>query len=365
MSVKGYSDLVAVVGNMAGISVGSVLSLKGQWKHDSKYGKQFIVEKYEETLPATALGLEKYLGSGLIKGIGPMYAKKIVSRFGADTLAVIEESPDKLIEVEGIGIKRVEKIKSAWVEQREIKSIMLFLSEHGVSTAYAVKIYKTYRDRSIAVVRENPYRLADDIYGIGFKTADKIAEKLGIGKESYIRCRGGVLFTLNELSNVGHCFATFEQLTKTAAEILDIEEPKIVMTISDMINSKEIIRDEDNTDALYLPPLYYSEVGTVNRLLSIQSAKSSKIKPEISSSLDSMLEKAQKADMRYSDIQTAAIKQAVLSKVMILTGGPGTGKTTTILGIISVLKMLGLEILLAAPTGRAAKRMSETTGMVS
>lgn len=185
-AAKGYNDLVTVVGNMAEFHVGSVLSLTGSWRIDSKYGRQFSIESYEETLPATVYGIEKYLGSGLVKGIGPKFAKRIVSTFEADTLTVIETDPDRLIEIVGIGTRRVEQIKKAWIEQKEIKNIMLFLQGHDVSTAHATKIYKQYGADSISVVQENPYRLADDIWGIGFKTADTIASKLGFEKEKYI-----------------------------------------------------------------------------------------------------------------------------------------------------------------------------------
>ncbi len=197
---KGFSDLVTVVGNLASVNVGSILKLNGQWKMDSKYGRQFNAFDYREVVPATIAGIEKYLGSGLIKGIGPKYAKRIVRYFKEDTLRVIEEEPDKLINVEGIGKKRLEMIKKAWQEQKEIKNVMLFLQSHGVSTGYAVKIYKTYGDESINVVRDNPYRLADDIWGIGFKTADKIAQKLGFDKNSFERCRSGIAYVLNQLS---------------------------------------------------------------------------------------------------------------------------------------------------------------------
>ena len=187
LRAKGFTDLITAVGNMAEVHVGSVLTLQGQWKVDAKYGRQFSIESYEETLPATVYGIEKYLGSGLIRGIGPKYAKRIVQTFGADTLTVIEESPDRLIEVPGIGGRRVEQIKKAWLDQKEIKNIMLFLQGHDVSTAHATKIYKQYGGDSISVVQENPYRLADDIWGIGFRTADTIAAKLGFEKDKYVR----------------------------------------------------------------------------------------------------------------------------------------------------------------------------------
>jgi len=313
-------------------------------------------------MPATVYGIEKYLVSGLIKGIGPVYAKKIVELFGAETLQVIEETPDNLIKVSGIGGKRVAMIKKAWAEQREIKNLMLFLTEHGVSTAYAVRVYKTYGDKSIETVRENPFRLADDIWGIGFQTADKIAAKLGFDKECYVRCRGGIQYTLNELSNDGHCFASRERLTETASELLGVEPTLISSAVDQMLIDEDIVKDEP--DALYIPPLYYSEVGVARRLRAIQTAASPKIPAGIECYMDALLEKAQRqhTQIEYSDVQKHAIKQSLLSKILVITGGPGTGKTTTILGIISLLKQFSLEILLAAPTGRAAKRMSETCG---
>ena len=362
---KGFTDLVAIVGSMASVSVGCVLSVRGEWKVDSKYGKQFVASSWEETLPATVYGIEKYLGSGLIKGIGPMYAKKIVEKFGTETLNVIENSPDDLVSVDKIGKKRVETIKKAWEEQKEIKNLMLFLTGHGVSTGHAVKIYKAYGSNSIGTVRENPYRLADDIWGIGFQTADRIAEKLGFDKACYVRCRGGILHTLNQLSNDGHCYAAREQLTEAAAELLDIEGYKISMTMDHIIKEGDVIKDDQ--DAIYIPPLYYSEIGVTNRLAAIQAASAPKTPSGLVSQIDSLMAKAQKlhpqgVGIKYSDIQKEAIKQSLLSKALVITGGPGTGKTTTILGIISLLKQLGLDILLAAPTGRAAKRMTETCG---
>lgn len=193
-AVKNYNDLVTVVGTMPDTHVGSVLSLDGMWKMDAKYGRQFSVQKFEETLPATVYGIEKYLGSGLVKGVGPKFAKRIVGKFGEDTLDIIEETPDELLKVPGIGKVRVDRIKTSWQEQKEIKNIMLFLQGHEVSTSHATKIFKTYGSESIAIVKENPYRLADDIWGIGFKTADSIAQKMGIEKGKFIRLRSGILY---------------------------------------------------------------------------------------------------------------------------------------------------------------------------
>ena len=353
---KNYSDLVTVVGAMPDVHVGSVLSLEGFWKVDSKYGRQFLAERWEETLPATVYGIEKNLGSGLVKGVGPKFAKRIVQKFGKDTLDIIEEQPDLLIQVEGIGKVRVERIKNSWQEQKEIKNIMLFLQGHEVSTSHATKIFKTYGGESISVVKENPYKLADDIWGIGFKTADTIAGKLGIEKDRFIRLRSGILYTLNKLSESGHCFAVREQLIDTAVKLLEVEEPELEITLDEMLRTEDVIRDGE---AIYLPPFYFSEVGCAKRLGKLMEAQRKTV-VDRETVIGRM--KAQ-SEIAYDEIQLEAIGMAVSSKVMALTGGPGTGKTTTTLGIISAYQKAGCKVLLAAPTGRASKRMSEATGM--
>ncbi|KNY27335.1 AAA ATPase [Pseudobacteroides cellulosolvens ATCC 35603 = DSM 2933] len=355
---KGYPDLITVVGNLAAVNVGAVLRIKGEWKYDSKYGKQFTAVDYRESVPATLAGMEKYLGSGLIKGIGPVFARRIINHFKEETLKVIEESPDYLINVEGIGQKRVDTIKKAWKEQKEIKNVMLFLQSNGVSTAYAVKIYKTYGNESISVVKSNPYRLADDIWGIGFKTADKIAQNMGIGKDSYERCRSGIVYTINELSNDGHCFAKKEQLIIKASEILEVDQELIGSTINTMLMDKTVISDE--ADAIFLPPFYYSEVGVAKRIRDITAVKSGLIDNNIERVIDEI---QLEYGITYDQVQIDAIKEAVASKFMVLTGGPGTGKTTTTLAIIKAFQRMGAVCLLAAPTGRASKRLSEATGM--
>ena len=355
-AVRNYSDLVTVVGTMPEIHVGSVLSLDGSWKMDAKYGRQFSVERFEETLPATVYGIEKYLGSGLIKGIGPKFAKRIVEKFGKDTLNVIEDTPEELLKVAGIGKIRVERIKKSWQDQKEIKNIMLFLQSHEVSTSHATKIFKTYGSDSISIVKENPYRLADDIWGIGFKTADTIAEKMGIEKDTFIRLRSGILYTLNKLAENGHCYAVREQLLDKAMELLGVDSPELEITLDEMIRTEDVIKEEE---AIYLPPFYFSETGCAKRLLRLLWARRQmNLDPEY---ILEMVEKS--SDITYDEIQLEAVRTAVSSKVMVLTGGPGTGKTTTTMGIITAYQLAGCKILLAAPTGRAAKRMSEATGM--
>lgn len=360
-AVKNAQDLVTVVGVMPDTHVGSVLALEGFWKVDARYGRQFCVEKFEETLPATVYGIEKYLGSGLIKGVGSKFARRIVEKFGKDTLDVIEENPEALIQVEGIGKVRVERIRKSWEEQKEIKNIMLFLQGHEVSTSHATKIFKTYGSDSIRIVQENPYRLADDIWGIGFKTADTIAEKMGIEKDRFIRLRSGILYSLNKLSENGHCYAVREQLIQTAGQLLEVEEAELEITLDEMLRTEDVIREEE---AIYLPPFFFSETGCAKRLLKLLSAER-----RVQVDVDVVMERITVPDsenhqpVTYDEVQLEAIRVAVSSKIMVLTGGPGTGKTTTTMGIIAAYRAAGCRILLAAPTGRAAKRMSEATGM--
>ena len=359
-AVKNYSNLVTVVGTMPDTHVGSVLSLEGIWKMDARYGRQFSVEKFEETLPATVYGIEKYLGSGLVKGVGPKFAKRIVEKFGKDTLNIIENTPDKLLTVQGIGKVRVDRIKTSWQEQKEIKNIMLFLQSDEVSTSHATKIFKAYGSESIAIVKENPYRLADDIWGIGFKTADSIAQKMGIDKGKFVRLRSGIFYTLNKLAEAGHCYATREQLIGKARELLEVEDAELEITLDEMIRTNDVIREvAGEQEAVYLPPYYFSESGCAKRLFRLMSCGKKK-----SEDAEEILKKvAASSEITYDEIQWKAVKTAISSKVMVLTGGPGTGKTTTTLGIISAYKQAGCQIILAAPTGRAAKRMSEATGM--
>lgn len=356
VKVKGYDELVTLVGNLLEVPAGSVLLCEGDWKVDKRYGSQFVAQTWEEVMPATLYGIEKYLGSGLVKGIGPKFAQLIVSRFGLDTIEIIETDIKRLYEVPGIGQKRVEKIAESWEKQKDIKNVMLFLQGYGVSTAYAAKIYRQYGKESIDTVKTNPYKLADDIWGIGFKTADTIASKMGYEKNDLRRLKSGVTYTLSHMAEEGNVYAEEEQLVKSAIELLDADETPVRQAISEMLQSEDLIAD---AEAVYMPPFYYAEVGTANRLnklLDCVEGSLFNIIPDIS-----VISK--QTGVEYDEVQAEAIREAVSSKVMVLTGGPGTGKTTTTQGIIAALKAVGLRILLAAPTGRAAKRMSEATGM--
>ena len=356
VKVKGYDDLVTLVGNLLEVPVGSVLLCRGEWKVDKRYGSQFVAATWEETMPATVYGIEKYLGSGLVKGIGPRFARAIVQRFGAATIEEIETDIERLYEVPQIGRKRVEKIRESWERQKEIKNVMLFLQSYGVSTAYAAKIYREYGSKSIDKVRENPYRLADDIWGIGFKTADGIAGKMGYGKNDARRCRSGILYTLGQLSDEGHVYAEREQLVQAACTLLEADAAPVCEALERMILSEELITERE---AIYLPAFYHAECGAARRLKELAESAGRTL---FTTELDPGVLTAE-TGIGYDDVQLAAIRQAVTSKVMVLTGGPGTGKTTTTQGIIAALKTAGLRVLLAAPTGRAAKRMSEATGM--
>ncbi len=398
-AVKNEKDLVTVVGNLLDVNIGSVLLIDGNWKVDGKYGKQFSAWSWEETLPATVFGIEKYLGSGLIKGVGPKFAGRIVRKFGTETIDIIENDIGRLREVEGIGQKRIDKIHESWERQKEIKNVMLFLQDHGVSTSFAAKIYRQYENESIKKMKENPYCLADDIWGIGFKTADSIAQKLGFEKNAPMRVRSGILYALSNLADEGHVFAKKDQLVSTAMELLEAEKETVISVIEQMVKDEDLIcqtvpasnnqnannvKDMDTrvvpslessqcVQALYLPPFYYAENGTASKLKRLMEAPASdRLYQQLiaarektgNSELSINVEKIQaKVQMQYDEVQATAIRKAAVAKVMVMTGGPGTGKTTTAQGIIAAYRAFGLRILLAAPTGRAAKRMSEATGM--
>ena len=358
-AVKNYSDLVTVVGTMPDTHVGSVLSLEGMWKMDAKYGRQFLVEKFEETLPATVYGIEKYLGSGLVKGVGPKFAKRIVEKFGKDTLDVIEETPDELLKVSGIGKVRVDRIKTSWQEQKEIKNIMLFLQSHEVSTSHATKIFKTYGSESIAIVKENPYRLADDIWGIGFKTADSIAQKMGIDKGKFVRLRSGIFYTLLQSVSEGHVYLLQEVLLYRASQLLDVEVQHIEKYVMDLAMEKKVVlKESDEGLRVYSSHYYYMEL-TVAKMLHDLNVDFD-VTPSVLEHRIHMIE--EEAELALDDRQREAVMEAVRHGILIVTGGPGTGKTTTINAMIHFFEEEGADILLAAPTGRAAKRMTEATG---
>lgn len=354
--------LTTVVGHLSGVPIGSTLNLTGSWIQDPRFGRQFKISSYEILKPNSLNGIERYLGSGLIKGIGPKFAARIVKRFGLATLDVLESDPDRLAEVSGLGAKRIEQIKQAWLDHKEIHQIMIFLQGHGISATYAVKIYKTYKNAALKVVKENPYRLAEEIWGIGFRVADDIAQSLGVPANDPRRVRAGLLFALNEAAGNGHCFLPREKLLSLAGQLLKLspETPALQSLIEEQVPAltadKKIVGEDNN---VYLLPLYFAEKAVAQNLLALKRAAPSyndiKTEPALKWAEDRL-------QLSLAPEQRAALKTALEHKVSILTGGPGTGKSTILKGLILMLAQKGVSVLLAAPTGRAAKRLSEATG---
>ncbi|GHT97618.1 ATP-dependent RecD-like DNA helicase [Alphaproteobacteria bacterium] len=356
VKVYGYANLVTIIGNIPSPTPGEVLTMSGNWVEHPKFGEQFKVVFCTCSVPASVVGIEKYLGGGLIRGVGPVMAKRIVAKFGEKTLDVIEGSIEKLREVEGIGRHRIEMIGKAWIEQKEIRSVMVFLQSHGVSSAYASKIYKKYGNESIAVVKENPYRLAHDIWGIGFLTADKIAQKLGFDEKSPLRAEAGIMFILHKLTDEGHVYYPREELIAKAKEMLEVDESVLDIAMKSLLAEKKIVLDDLR---VYLAGYYLAEVQIAKMLKEIRD--SSKNTKEIR--IDEALEQAQKKlSISLAERQIEAIKAAITNKLLVITGGPGTGKTTITKSILEIISKITDKILLAAPTGRAAKRMSEASG---
>ena len=368
VKVYGRRDLVTVVGNLLSPTPGEVIHLKGEWVNNPKYGEQFKVVHYKSLVPASVSGIQKYLGSGLIKGIGPIMAKRIVKKFGEDTLEVIEHAIQKLSEVDGIGEKRIEMIENAWAAQKEIREVMVFLQSHGVSSGYATKIFKQYRDQSIEVVKENPYRLATDIFGIGFIIADKIAEKLGISKNSELRAEAGILYVLNQLSDDGHVYYPYELLIARCEEILQVDREIIIKALGTIALDKRIVIEDLNEDseafrennkAVYLAKYHFSETSIASKIKTLIGAPKLIRRIDADNAIEWV---QQQLSITLAEKQKEAIQSAIENKVMVITGGPGTGKTTIINAVIKIFLRIGVQIFLAAPTGRAAKRMSEVTG---
>ncbi|RPI36902.1 MAG: ATP-dependent RecD-like DNA helicase [Nitrospiraceae bacterium] len=356
LKVKGQRDLVTIVGSLISVTPGEVLRLKGSWDVHPKYGEQFKIVTYETVTPATVKGIERYLGSGLIKGIGPVMAKRLVSRFGLETLDIIEKQSERLNEVEGIGDKRIEMIRTAWAEQKEVREVMLFLQSHEVSSAYAAKIYRQYGKEAVRVVKENPYRLADDIFGIGFLTADKIAGKLGIPPDSEVRAEAGILYVLKKLADDGHVYYPYEDLIEESRKILDMDTTIIISALGKLKTEKRVVI-EDN--GVYLAEFHASETGVAASLRAILDAPKSLFRFDREAALKQIQEELK---ITLAEKQLQAVRESLDKKAMVITGGPGTGKTTIINAIIRIYRRSGQRVLLAAPTGRAAKRMSETTG---
>jgi exodeoxyribonuclease V alpha subunit len=353
--------LITVVGNLPEVSPGEHLKLEGIWDTHPKHGKQFKAEICEQALPSTIAGMASYLGSGMVKGIGPKLAERIVECFGEATFEIIEHQPYRLEEVSGVGRDRMGKIIAAWEEQKQVKEIMVFLHAHGVSTNLAVKIYKEYGDTSLQVVQEDPYQLERDIYGIGFKTADRIAQALGLSPEHPSRIEAGIVFALNETINQGHVYVPKGMLVQRAIELLAVSHELIPPGL-ERLEGQERIRQEklplangrsdELVDVVYLTPLYFGEVGVAERIKGLAKAKAPRL----------IQEKLPETGIELSDEQRQAVKMALEYPVSILTGGPGTGKTTCLKALIETLGAGKKRYALASPTGRAAKRLSEAAG---
>jgi exodeoxyribonuclease V alpha subunit len=359
VKVKGHKDFVVVVGACAVVTAGEWIEAGGFWIQDRQYGQQFKAISLRATPPTTLDGIEKYLGSGMIKGIGPVYASKLVKAFGEGVFSIIEEDPDRLKTVSGIGPYRREKIIAGWAAQKAIRDIMLFLHSHGISTARAVRIYKTYGDNAIDLIRQNPYRLAEDIHGIGFVSADKIAMSLGIEKNSLIRGRAGVSYALGKATDEGHCGLPTPILLKSCQELLGVDESLITQALTLELRQGTIVKDSiKGTECIFLGSLYASERGIVDRLCILSEGPL----PWPDINVDKAIEWVEeKHSIALSKTQKQALKQALRAKIMIITGGPGVGKTTLLRSLLKILKAKHMNILLAAPTGRASKRLEETT----
>ncbi len=392
LTPEGKDYTVTVIGNMLGINVGESVHLTGQWTVHPQYGRQFKAESVRTVLPATVQGIRKYLGSGLIRGIGPVTAERIVRRFGLETLDVIEKTPERLLEVLGVGPKRVAMIRRAWEEQRQIKEVMLFLQANGVSTSLAVKIYKAYGDAAISVVRNDPYRLAREVYGIGFITADKIARNLGIAPDAPERAAAGVAYVLSQMADEGHVYVPRSELIAEAARLLQMDEARVAQAIETLAADEQVqieplasqrieatasrrIGGSESGEvthasaavaeerAVYLTPFYYGEIGVAGRLKRLIEAPVDRL--AVFQTFDwpaAFAAVQQRTGLALAPAQRQAIQTALTQRVTVLTGGPGTGKTTSLQTIIRILEAAGRSYVLASPTGRAAKRLTEATG---
>ena len=361
VNVKGHKDLVSLVGNLPLISAGEFVQASGIWFHDRQHGVQFKAQFLKSTPPTSLEGIEKYLASGMIKGVGPVYAKKLVAAFGENVFEIIEASPQRLREVTGVGQSRAAQITKGWADQRIIRDIMLFLHSHKISTARAVRIYKTYGARAIEVITLDPYRLARDIRGIGFVSADTIAQQIGIEKTSLLRARAGIAYALTKAMDDGHCGLPRNLLLSSAQELLDISAELVIQALELEIGCKNVVQETiDQIECIFLSGLFFAEKAIAKKLLSL--TKSPLPWPFIDSVV-ALKWVEEQTSVSLSQTQKQAIEVALSSKVLVITGGPGVGKTTLVNSILKILQTKKLRIALAAPTGRAAKRLFECTGM--
>jgi exodeoxyribonuclease V alpha subunit len=366
-------DLITVVGTLLGAQPGERLRLHGHWRSHPLYGRQFEVLAFETLLPATVEGIRRYLGSGLIRGIGPRMAERIVDRFGPDTLRVLEEDPGRLHAVPGLGPKRTAMIQAAWQEQKVIKEIMVFLQGVGVSTALAVRIYRMYREDAVRVVSKEPYRLATDVWGIGFRTADRIAQGLGIAHDSPGRIKAGLAFTLSEAGEAGHCFLPEPELVARAAETLGVRPDQVQAGLEELAREGGVVRDplpipgfDDSVNGVYLVPFHRAEVSLAMNLLRLRTAPAAADRLHAFRTVDwpvALEWLHQVTGTRLAPEQEVAVRMALTERVSVLTGGPGCGKSFAVRSIVTLARAKQARILLAAPTGRAAQRLSELAGL--
>jgi exodeoxyribonuclease V alpha subunit len=350
------AEAITVVGALSGVGVGASLAMVGQWRQDARHGRQFLISSYRVVQPDTLLGIEKYLGSGMIKGIGPSYAARIVAHFGLATLAVLEQEPERLREVAGLGSKRVEAIGQAWREHRDLHEVMVFLQGHDISAALAVKIYRAYGREALAVVRANPYRLAEEIWGIGFRSADRIAISLGMSPLDHRRARAGSLFVLNEAAGEGHCYLGQGDLVNQCVTLLGTQPDLVEAELSRLVIDERLVV---SSDKVYLPQLYHAETGAAAGLLRLHGGAPPWGELSVARELPGL--QAQ-LGVRLAAEQMQALQTVLGGRMAIITGGPGTGKSTILKALILLLEPQGTTITLAAPTGRAAKRLAEATG---
>ncbi|MGC5342367.1 ATP-dependent RecD-like DNA helicase [Streptomyces sp. DT24] len=369
---RGAGDLLTVVGSLLGAQVGESVRMEGRWGSHPQFGKQFTVENYTTILPATIQGIRRYLGSGLIKGIGPVMADRITTHFGVDTLDIIETAPERLVEVPGLGPKRTKMIAAAWEEQKAIKEVMVFLQSVGVSTSIAVRIYKKYGDASISVVKNQPYRLAADVWGIGFLTADRIAQAVGIPHDSPERVKAGLQYALSQSTDQGHCFLPEERLITDAVKLLQVDTGLVIECLAELAADPEgVVRetvpgpDDEGAPvtAVYLVPFHRAELSLAGQVRRLLRAPEDRMPDFQDVDWDKALAwLAQRTGAKLAPEQEAAVRLALSRKVAVLTGGPGCGKSFTVRSIVELARAKKAKVVLAAPTGRAAKRLSELTG---
>ncbi len=351
------NHLITVVGVFPAISIGETMEIEGRWINHPTYGQQFKAESYHSVYPVTVAGITKFLGSGLIKGIGPATAKRIVDTFQEDTLSIIENYPEKLNEIEGIGRKKIDIITKGWSEQKQVKDLMLFLAGHNISTTLALKIYRHYGNRAIGVLQQDPYQMVYDITGVGFKTADKIALDLGMPADSASRIKAGVHFVLHEGTDEGHVYFPKEDLVRNSAELLGVDQERIEVAVETLLQERRLVREDDN---LYISKLHHYEVEIVNRLHRLISQPADL--PDTARLDEEIGAVESRMGIAFDELQKEAIRKAAFRRILVVTGGPGTGKTTMVRAMLDLFSGRNMRVALTAPTGRAAKRLEETTG---